>query len=312
MIERREAEIRLAGRNLTGIVMAYDTQARDRPELFRAGAFDPLPDDVRLNIQHDPEREIASLGNGLVLQDSPESLELRTELREGSAELTLVRRGGLNGLSVEFHARQETRESGIRVIERAELTGIGLVDSPSYSRSRIELRQRRLTTLRGVLNEGLEYGCECAPDDCLTAVFEQDSLASMLNEDARRDLLAVAGDYKAALASRKVRTLRFWRDRQGNLQYALDLPDTQAARDILATMDNAPIYGRPIIDTGASTFTKQGTTAVYSDVAARGLLIGATDVDQNWTPLRERTDDADDLPAATRAAEPEQRRRVWL
>ena len=312
MIERREAEIRLAGRTLTGDVMVYGSQARDRPERFESGAFNPLPDALALNLQHDPQREIASLGNGLVLQDTPASLELRAELRPDSAELRLVQRGALNGLSVEFHARQETRESGIRVIERAELAGIGLVDAPSYDRSRIELRQRRLTTLRGIINEGVEYACECAPDDCLSAVFQQNSLASLLGENAARDLLGVAGDYKGALASRKMRTLRFWRDGDGNLQYALDLPDTQAARDILGMMESVPVYGRPIIDTAASTFTKTGTTALYSDVAARGILIGPTDADRGWTPLRERIDDNDDLPEG-RAAEPKPgRTHPWL
>ena len=312
MIERREAEIRLAGRTLTGDVMVYGSQARDRPERFESGAFNPLPDALALNLQHDPQREIASLGNGLVLQDTSASLELRAELRPDSAELRLVQRGALNGLSVEFHARHETRESGIRVIERAELAGIGLVDMPSYDRSRIELRQRRLTTLRGVINEGVEYGCECAPDDCLSAVFEQNSLASLLPANAARDLLGVAGDYKGALASRKMRTLRFWRDADGNLQYALDLPDTQAARDILGMMESVPVYGRPIIDTAASTFTKQGTTALYTDVAARGILIGPTDADRGWTPLRERLDDNDDLPEG-RAAEPKPgRTHPWL
>ena len=307
--ERRTAEIRLSGRTLTGIAMPYDTRAQDRAELFRAEAFSPLPDNIALNIQHDAQREIASLRNGLVLQDTPAALELRAELRPDSAELALVQRGALNGLSVEFHALAESRQNGIRVVEKARLAGIGLVDVPSYAGSRIELRQRRLTTLRGVVNEGLEYGCRCGPDGCLTAVFEQNSLSSLLDAGAARELLAVAGDYKAALASRKRRSLRFWRNRDGGLEYALDLPDTQAARDILGMMDNTPVYGRPIIDASTSKYIRQGTTAVYSSVAARGILIGATDEDRGWTPLRERTDDADDLPA-NRAAEP-QRRRRW-
>ena len=136
MIERRESEVRLAGRTLTGAAMVYGTRAQDRPELFRVGAFNPLPADLGLNLQHDPNREIARLGAGLVLEDSASALELQAELREGSAELALVRRGTLNGLSVEFVVIQETRESGIRVIEKAELAGIGLVDTPSYPRSR--------------------------------------------------------------------------------------------------------------------------------------------------------------------------------
>ena len=83
--ERRTAEIRLSGRTLTGDVMVYGSQARDRPERFESGAFNPLPDALALNLQHDPEREIASLGNGLVLQDTPASLEMRAELRPDSA-----------------------------------------------------------------------------------------------------------------------------------------------------------------------------------------------------------------------------------
>ena len=46
------------------------------------------------------------------------------------------------GLSVEFHPERETRRNGIRVIQRARLTGGGLVDFPAYKEAVVEVRQQ--------------------------------------------------------------------------------------------------------------------------------------------------------------------------
>ena len=49
----------------------------------------------------------------------------------------------MTGLSVEFRALAERREGGLRVIEAAELRGIGIVRSPSYEDSRVEARRQQ-------------------------------------------------------------------------------------------------------------------------------------------------------------------------
>ena len=86
-----------------------------------AGSIEPLHP-VTLNLQHDPERRIATTGDGtLRLHDTPDALTIEADLREGSAELALVRRGALRGLSVEFFAIAERREAEVRVLTRAGL-----------------------------------------------------------------------------------------------------------------------------------------------------------------------------------------------
>ena len=110
VIERAApVEVRMAGRTLSGVVLRYGERSVDRAELFEAGAFAPIGE-VSLNLQHDRERVIASTSAGdLRVIDTPEALRIEAELREGSAELSLVRRRALRGLSVEFLVRSERR-----------------------------------------------------------------------------------------------------------------------------------------------------------------------------------------------------------
>ena len=137
--ERRAGgELRVEGRTLTGRALVYGDVAPQFRERFVPGALAPVPA-VPLNLQHDRGMVILAAGS-YELTDGPQALEVRAELPAGSAVLALVKRGALKGFSIEFHPREERSEGGLRIIERAELTGIGLVDAPAYPASGAEVR----------------------------------------------------------------------------------------------------------------------------------------------------------------------------
>ena len=153
-IERRYFELRAeaGGRTLSGVAVRYGDVATVLPwgrERIEAGAFgDVAGADVVLNVQHDRGRPIARTGGGgLTLADGPDALAVRAELpptREADDALANVRGLIVRGLSAEFVAIAERMESGVRVIERAELVGLGLVDTPAYPQSEIEARRAAL------------------------------------------------------------------------------------------------------------------------------------------------------------------------
>ena len=138
-LERRFCELRAeaAERVLSGTAIRYGDVAtlpwgRER---FEAGAFDVRAADVILNSMHDRASPLARTGGGLMLTDSATALEIRAELPETRAAndvLELVRAKVLRGLSIEFNAKRERMLGGVRVIERAELRGVAVVDNPAY------------------------------------------------------------------------------------------------------------------------------------------------------------------------------------
>ena len=148
-IERRYAplELRADGRGLSGVVMPYAAVAA-LPwgcERFEAGAFgDVSAIDCVLNVQHDRARPIArSQGGGLILDDSTTALTMRAELldtRDGADAMLNVKGKILRGLSVEFMATRERMVGDLRIVEGAELRGIGLVDRPTYDMATVAAR----------------------------------------------------------------------------------------------------------------------------------------------------------------------------
>lgn len=139
-VERRWADLDRADpehpRRLSGVLVPYLETAPNFSERFEPGAFSPLPEDLRLTIQHRRDRIISRIGAGLTLTDGDDALRLQADLPEGIVEcdqaLRSVRAGLLRGFSIEFISKLDAWISGVRSIKRAQLTGTSLVDSPAY------------------------------------------------------------------------------------------------------------------------------------------------------------------------------------
>ena len=63
---------------------------------------------------------------------------------------TMIREGVFRGLSVEFSGARASNVGGVRVIESARLVGAGLVDDPSYTGSRVDVRSKGKARARRV------------------------------------------------------------------------------------------------------------------------------------------------------------------
>ena len=310
---RSGGEFRVAGRTLQGTVLRYGDIEPDRRERFEPGAFSPVPA-VPLNLQHDPGMVIVEAGE-YDLQDTPAALEIRAVLGEQSAALKLARRKILTGFSVEFQSVQERRDSGTRIIETANLVGIGLVDSPAYPGSTAEVRRRgdrggRLATFRGNIPVEEQVECKCLGGGCEAALFRRGAFDSLPGK-SERDVLAVVGDYGNAIGSKKRKSVRFWHGKDGALEYAVDVPNNARGRALMETFEEVDTLARPVLDEAASQLTRAGPLATYSRAHVRALTIGPTDAAKGWTPLRLREGDDDDLPDAPERPPAKRRAAIW-
>ncbi len=160
----RPLELRAEGRRLEGTILKYGEISPSHRERFLPGAFSLDPGTTRwLDYRHDSTRVLAHTeGGGLTLRDSPEALLLEAELPAlplSERALDEIASGTLQGLSIEFRAESESREGNIRVVEKADLAGIGLVPSPSFPASRVETRAAGTLSTSIPWNHSL--ACEC-------------------------------------------------------------------------------------------------------------------------------------------------------
>ena len=156
-MEYRYCELRadFPERRLEGVAMKYGSigQIGHLRERFEAGAFGDLATaDVILNKQHVRGEPLARTnGGGLVLTDTNMELKISAILPETRAAddvLTLIKTSVLRGLSIEFRATRERMESGVRVVSRAVLRGIGVVDAGAYRESIVAARAADLAGIR--------------------------------------------------------------------------------------------------------------------------------------------------------------------
>ena len=139
-IECREDETRSGPGRIVGRILTYGERAIDRPELFEPGALTWPSDGVVLNRQHARGAPI------MRVQPTQVGDELRIDQAlpdtvAGRDAATEIRSGLMRGLSVSFQAGRQSFARGVRHIQSATMTAVGLVDSPSYD-APVEVRAR--------------------------------------------------------------------------------------------------------------------------------------------------------------------------
>lgn len=138
-------------RRISGVALTYGESARIAPgieERFAPGAFGSLDGEAFLNLAHDRGRLLARYPDGgLSFEDTPEALRFAADLpetREADDTLALIASGVLRSVSIEFVPLRESRGAdGARIVERATLRGIGLVDRPAYQGSVLDRAEGR-------------------------------------------------------------------------------------------------------------------------------------------------------------------------
>ena len=309
-------------RRLMGVVMRYDVPGigpGGMPEIFTPGAFGDVSNlDLSLNYMHKRERMLARTGgSGLELVDSASMLSMTAMLpktREADDTLELVRTKVMRGLSVEFFPRQERVEAGTRIIAKAQLVGIGVVDTGAAHHTTLEARRQQheqraklSLTISGIIPYEEKLDCRCQTGSCTAVRLKPKSLAQAAEPDSTA--LLVMGDYSKPIASVAKRSLKLTDTPQG-LLVSSTIPDSQAGRDLIALASSVPLLIRPIFDQKASTFIEEGGVATYSKMQLRAITVGATDQAAGWPEAVISEPEA--APEARRADRWEGRRRVCL
>ena len=138
--EIRIAEVEGVSR-ITGVLMPYNTQAKDRAEVFERGSLSWDAGGIVLNRMHQrgfPILRFVPLEvDGKLTIDTP--IPTTTAGADAVAE---IRSGLFRGLSVEFQSIKERIVNGVRRISEGRLVAAGLVDSPAFAGATVEARAK--------------------------------------------------------------------------------------------------------------------------------------------------------------------------
>lgn len=110
-------------------------------ETFAPGSVFLDPAGVILNRQHDRGRPLSRYPDGgMDIDLASDAVRIRARIadtQDGRDTVALVRSGIMRGLSVGFVPEDDAVEDGVRVIRRARLVHIGVVDDGTYPASEV-------------------------------------------------------------------------------------------------------------------------------------------------------------------------------
>ena len=278
-----------------GRVMVYGAVGRGPhgPEVFLPGSFGNVEQaSLVLNVQHDRGRPLAKSPHTMRFIDTQSMLSMVAsppDTAEARDAKLLVQAKILTGLSIEFNCKQQEMRDGLRVISKAELVGVGLVDEPAYVTSTVEARRQEHRalmgrSLRAYLPTQKKLSCECSGRDCHFASFAKDSVQKALDNAFKRyaaegdDLVASLHSYDQPIASASRGSIR----RAGKESVDIDMPADQSGRALLEAHESAGVIVRPYLDASKSIGVRDGDIMVYSELEIRSLIITSTDKRQGW------------------------------
>ena len=270
--ERRFSELRQEGRTVSGVLLRYGDTAslpwgRER---FEPGAFgDVSRADVILNSSHERGRPLARTGGGgLELIDTREALNIRATLpitQDANDTIALIRGGVLRGLSLEFKAIAERMEGQTRIVERAELRGLAVVDRPAYSDSLVTARAELRRGGRGI-GGSFHYNRNRITSSSgrkRKQRVEPGAFKFALEDPDREISLLLGRNYDQPLASRLAGSLKL-EDTREALRFDVDtLPDTSYVRNY-----------RELVSSGAALF---GVDALFQ-IPPRDVVPNAVEI----------------------------------
>ena len=317
-------ELRAEGRRLSGTVMNYGDTSPSHRERFEPRALRLAPA-VPLNLMHNPLEAVAwHPDGGLRLEHDDTALRMVADvpaIPAGDVALEMVRQGEANGLSVEFRAERERREGGrwdgMRVIEVAELTGIGIVRRPSYGKSHVEARARSGRTMRASIPTDTSMDCACVDGGCSRVQILSEAMDQMWQETftgaTERIATAYLENQSTPIASTSRGTLRGRVTGVGDYEVEMDIPDSEAGRQLIAAWDASGLVVRPFVDQIQAEVI-DGVQHV-SGGRLRAFVATSTDQREGWPDPELMATPPDVLEGGTgkRAVRQSARgRRVWL
>ena len=244
--------------------------SRGGRERFEPGAFgDVSRADVILNSHHERQRPLARTGGGgLELIDTREALNIRATLpktQDGIDCVALILGGVLRGLSLEFSSIAERMEGDTRILERAELRGLAVVDRPAYSDSTVQARAEIRRGGRGI-GGSFFYGRDRVTRPTGRRRKQRVSPGAFrfaLDDPDREISLLLGRDYDRPLAS-KLRGSLELTDTPAGLRFDVDtLPDTSYVRDY-----------RELVESGSAAF---GVDALFQ-IPPRDVVPNAVEI----------------------------------
>ena len=264
-IEHRFSPIAYRGGHIEGTAIRYGDTARiSGPggyflETVLPGAFGDITGaDAILNIMHNREKPIARTGGGphdglLTLHDDAERLRLKAALpdtTDGRDAKALLEARILRGLSLEMVVSEDEIDQAarLRIITRAKLRGVALVDRPAYEQSEAVLKRFELVEDRAAAFAGhFDYSTDVTLSDrgrVRKQRVNPGAFSYSIQDDEREITLQIGNDPEKLLGSKRAGTLEL-KDTAKALAFTLPagLPDTSYSRDLQAQIRAGLIIG---------------------------------------------------------------------